>query len=41
MNLQQRIAHHVRTGEAYRDAWKFAEDGVYVSAYFAAAGMAA
>lgn len=49
MTLEERIAHHVRMAEAYRDAyleqgvqdggafadaWKFAEDGVYVSPYF-------
>ncbi|RUP01797.1 MAG: hypothetical protein EKK34_27340 [Mycobacterium sp.] len=49
MNLQERIAHHGRMAEAYRDAylrqgvqegeafaeaWTFAEDGVYVSPYF-------
>ena len=49
MILEERIAHHVRMAEAYRDAylrqgvqdgeafadaWKFAEDGVYVSPYF-------
>ena len=49
MILEERIAHHVRMAEAYRDAylrqgvqggeafadaWKFAENGVYVSPYF-------
>ena len=49
MTLEERIAHHVRMAEAYRDAylrqgvqdgeafadaWKFADDGVYVSPYF-------
>lgn len=49
MKLEERIAHHVRMAEAYRDAylrqgvqdgeafadaWKFADDGVYVSPYF-------
>ncbi|WP_060941778.1 hypothetical protein [Mycolicibacterium vaccae] len=49
MNLEERLAHHVRMaethrddylrqgvqdGEAFADAGKFAEDGVYVSPYF-------
>ncbi|OBF00408.1 hypothetical protein [Mycobacterium sp. 852002-10029_SCH5224772] len=49
MNLEERIAHHRRMADAYRDAylhqgvqdgetfaaaWKFADDGVYMSPYF-------
>ena len=49
MTIEDRIAHHRRMAEAYRDAylrqgvqdgeafadaWRFAEDGVYVSPYF-------